>query len=670
MSANSLSVPFPIFNDIDGDPLDAGYIYIGTANLDPVTNPISVYFDADLTIPASQPIRTLNGFPSNSGSPARLYVNADDYSITVKNKNGSQVYTSANATDRLSSSLVTFTQSGTGAVQQDAQDKMRSVVSVKDFGAVGDGITDDSAAIALAVTYLASISNAIPGAVGNQYSGTVLEFEKGAEYYLGSKVSFPSRCHIKGNNAAIFTDQAITLCDVYGWETKISDLRFYNGTQAINFTQGNVDQGIALIENCSFQGQTTRIINSVGTYSTHLQVRDCKFKTSVQIIYTECDETSISGGWMHIEGTGVSYMQTTGHLYVDDVLGVPVGVDTSTYWFQLGDATNKVGNLSVRRFRFGGESACGYLKSYAAANSVANGIQRTINIQNCELWGSGNFDFLEIPNSFVLKNNHRSTSGTVTLKADSASAVSATGLMQLWEVDSNIGFDVAAGQYIKRDVFDLNGGGKNEVSTNSYFDSFSSGAALGTGGSNAISSDVWPKNNIWNITFGTKTTEPQLYWTRSKATGLSGVYTFTVVCQSDDNLRMKLDVGAYSYNIDVPGDNKLRSYSVTGILTTAANSIACSFYDVQDGVSLSVGHPILLPGNSKLIELTQASNSTTLAITNYEGRYYAASAPSDGYWYNGTKIYDITPTAGGAIGWICTATGGPGTWKTFGNIAV
>lgn len=160
MSANSLSVPFPIFNDIDGDPLDAGYIYIGTANLDPETNPISVYFDAALTIPATQPIRTLNGFPSNSGSPSRLYVNANDYSITVKNKNGSQVYTSAVSTERVPVSIITgqlpasqsdFLQAGTGATTRTAQNKMRDSVSVKDFGATGDGATDDTAAIKAAL---------------------------------------------------------------------------------------------------------------------------------------------------------------------------------------------------------------------------------------------------------------------------------------------------------------------------------------------------------------------------------------------------------------------------------------------------------------------------------------------------------------------------------------
>jgi hypothetical protein len=45
------------------------------------------------------------------------------------------------------SSLVGFLQTGTGAVARTAQAKMRDEVSVKDFGATGDGSTDDTAAI-------------------------------------------------------------------------------------------------------------------------------------------------------------------------------------------------------------------------------------------------------------------------------------------------------------------------------------------------------------------------------------------------------------------------------------------------------------------------------------------------------------------------------------------
>ena len=49
------------------------------------------------------------------------------------------------------SRLSGFRQTGTGAVARTVDDKLKEIISVKDFGATGDGSTDDTAAIALAI---------------------------------------------------------------------------------------------------------------------------------------------------------------------------------------------------------------------------------------------------------------------------------------------------------------------------------------------------------------------------------------------------------------------------------------------------------------------------------------------------------------------------------------
>lgn len=50
--------------------------------------------------------------------------------------------------------LVGFIQAGSGAVARTVQDKTRETVSIKDFGAVGDGVTDDTASFSAARSYL------------------------------------------------------------------------------------------------------------------------------------------------------------------------------------------------------------------------------------------------------------------------------------------------------------------------------------------------------------------------------------------------------------------------------------------------------------------------------------------------------------------------------------
>ena len=46
----------------------------------------------------------------------------------------------------------------------------------------------------------------------------------------------------------------------------------------------------------------------------------------------------------------------------------------------------------------------------------------------------------------------------------------------------------------------------------------------------------------------------------------------------------------------------------------------------------------------------------------------AAAAPSTGYWVRGDIVYNNAPASAGFIGFVCTVTGSPGTWTTFGLI--
>jgi hypothetical protein len=163
MPLTQLAPPYPIFTDKNGDPLDAGYLYFGVVNLNPETNPIQVYYDSALTQPAAQPLRTSNGYVMRNGSPALIYANAQ-FSVTVRNKNSELVIyspvgygilpgTSATSTDQ-----ITYNEGSTGAVSRILTARLQDRVSIKDFGAAGDGVTDDYVAVQNAASNADSIS--------------------------------------------------------------------------------------------------------------------------------------------------------------------------------------------------------------------------------------------------------------------------------------------------------------------------------------------------------------------------------------------------------------------------------------------------------------------------------------------------------------------------------
>lgn len=164
MTSNILiQSPYEFFTDRTGRPLASGQIYIGLPGQDPENFPQNVYFDVAGAVPATQPVRTnVAGYPSDTtGNPQRIFV-AGAYSIRVKDSNGVQVFYAqdstdgfdgvyaadlANNTDPLKGSGMVGYVLHPGATGTNVHDKIaRSWVDIKDFGAVGDGVTNDKAA--------------------------------------------------------------------------------------------------------------------------------------------------------------------------------------------------------------------------------------------------------------------------------------------------------------------------------------------------------------------------------------------------------------------------------------------------------------------------------------------------------------------------------------------
>lgn len=66
--------------------------------------------------------------------------------------------------------------------------------------------------------------------------------------------------------------------------------------------------------------------------------------------------------------------------------------------------------------------------------------------------------------------------------------------------------------------------------------------------------------------------------------------------------------------------------------------------------------------------LTQVNNNRVGGVTNVE--YQDTAAPASGTWVVGDRVVNATPAAGAASGWVCVAAGTPGTWKEYAPISL
>src|SRR5580692_6458169 len=114
--------------------------------------------------------------------PATCIQGAEYFATDAAPGQNKYLCTATNNWTQQSSGTSTFQQLGTGAVVRTVTSKLQDVVHVKDFGATGNGVTDDSAAFAAA---LASGAGEVRADDGIYLVNSVITLAKGQKIFFG-----------------------------------------------------------------------------------------------------------------------------------------------------------------------------------------------------------------------------------------------------------------------------------------------------------------------------------------------------------------------------------------------------------------------------------------------------------------------------------------------------
>ena len=405
--------PYDQYFEADGCPLDNGYLYVGTANLNPVTNPIAAYWDEALTIPATQPFRTMNGYVMNGNSPGRIYINASDYSMMLKSSNNTVIWSALSAAgDSLVDILALFSAADgsdlIGYTEPDSSD----VMTVQDRLGYLDGVSPsatnaDSYAGANINAYrdasgvsggtpgfvnAAMVARTTTGATETAYEWNMLGIvenysaagENVAGYFQGNKRSTGATWGAVAQ-AADHTGTANPTNGLYGMEVDIGA----NGTD-----NNNARFGIQMV---AYRVNPAGAVNEVGTglyigvqltdtagsyYDSGILLRD-DMVTALNIASTGANsvwgirDTGNRAVGAEFAGTYTSAairlkageklaFDTSANVYLQEVAGA-LGVDGGWFNFQLGWGVTSAGNTQTTRGAAGAATALpanptGYLK--------------------------------------------------------------------------------------------------------------------------------------------------------------------------------------------------------------------------------------------------------------------------------------------------------------------
>ena len=577
------------------------------------------------------------------------------------------------------------------------------VVNVKAYGAVGDGVTDDTAACQAAfVVANAAVQAGTAGVYGQGAavgSAPILYFPTGV-YLIATTTGINNDvemnyARVVGDNAILVAGDADITTEFFNnvrYMNEFSGLTFRNGKYGIEIQTGNVNSTINSIRDCEFFNQDKACIRvDTASGSGINRIVNCRFRQDVfgqsegVILEMEAGQTFVSDCWMNAKVGDHAILNGDGGLMVlKNITGVPA--DTLDHWI-----TNSAdGFLYVENFRFGGEGG--------GRTFVHNYSDEVMSLIDCVAFSSAEYSirFFDLPTHITIQNMHGLTSAP----------------LGIW-FDNDITY-ARIQDFVANGTINIEGTFDNELN---LANKLVGEGAIGRAAANAFltksrlniqfreesftESDLmvsdWRRSTGgWAITFGgthTNITDDRgVIWGTFLATAdgqeiswRTSDYITLAGSAGEGKVFVLGDVYTLNWPVEVTNSiNPIQVFVMVGntrrefSLQEGEYILQVPFVYLNDTAAPDAILDLLRVNVSKLIDtealrfgrFTILKGNRSFDQVNYRMEGAAVPSDSDFSYAQGDVVYDTSPDVGGLAGWINIAEGTPGSWSQFGSIEV
>lgn len=317
--------PYTAIADIDGSPLDAGFLFFGEYGKDPELFPVEVFWDADFTVPAAQPIRTRNGYPIRNGSPCKIYLKQAEHSLVVKNKNLSAILVEMNNKGISSSMLVRpngqSVETSLSNVYSDLSDKQQQIDEKASQQYLDEQLSTKAPQ---ATTYTKiEVDNALSTKAPQSNTYTKTEVDATFSAYVGGRKAYTTLALAQAAQSSLPANTAIEVTNdganngTYQWNgTTLTKSAYDPLTQAKAYADGNpLFQPISLTASNNLDAviKTGFYINTGNSYATpenNYPIKDA----GVLLVQSTVTQKSPTGAEI-LYGTQLFYPQAFDRVY-------------------------------------------------------------------------------------------------------------------------------------------------------------------------------------------------------------------------------------------------------------------------------------------------------------------------------------------------------------------